>query len=111
MVDDESVDVESVDDAVDEVAPELPVLLAVLDVPVVSPPLACGGGGGGIPPPCCDAAEKRSPRNCWSALLIELDDVLLEVSVADAVELESVLAEDEVEDELEVELLDVVSPI
>ncbi|RDV00552.1 hypothetical protein [Trinickia dinghuensis] len=102
-VDEALVDAESVDevDEVDDVEPEV---LAVVDASAV-------------PLPCCDAAENRSPRNCWSALLIELDDVLPEVSVADAVEPEhaSVLVDDEVEAELEVEAevapLDVVSPI
>lgn len=102
MVDDESLadEVEPEADAVDE-----EVALDPSDVPL---PFACGGGGGGgKPSPCCDTAEKRSPRNCWSALLAELDEALLPVSVVDAVELE--LEPVSVEEVLE--LVDAVSPI
>lgn len=88
------------DDALDDV-PELSVAPALL---------ACceGGGGGGSPPFCCEAAEKRSPRNCCRAVLIALDDVVLEESLVDAVELELEL-ESVLVDEA-VELLDEVSP-
>ncbi|CAN0624865.1 conserved protein of unknown function [Burkholderia multivorans] len=32
-------------------------------------------GGGGVLPDCCATVWNRSPRNCWSALPTELDDV------------------------------------
>ena len=34
-----------------------------------------GGGGGGVLPDCCATVWNRSPRNCWSALPTEHDDV------------------------------------
>ncbi len=58
-----------------------------------------------MPPPCCEAAENKSPRNCWSALLTELADVALVVPLVEAVELESLLVDDAVE------LLDALTPI
>lgn len=92
----------------DDVLDDVP--LDVLELSVAPALLACceGGGGGGSPPLCCEAAEKRSPRNCCRAVLIALDDVVLEESLVDAVELELEL--ESVLVDVAVELLDEVSP-
>ncbi len=99
------VDVESVDELADD---ELADDEASLVVPLL-PALACGGGGGA--PPSCPAAEKRSPRNCCSALVIELAvEVEPEVEPELALLVESlVLALLSVDDAFV--LFDVVTPI
>ncbi|CAN0628337.1 protein of unknown function [Burkholderia multivorans] len=63
------------DDAsvVDVLADEVSVDDALPDV--LAEPALAAGGGGGMPPDCCATVWNRSPRNCWSALLTELDDV------------------------------------
>jgi hypothetical protein len=91
-VDDVLVDDASVDDA------------AVVDVADDALALAAGGGGG-VLPDCCAMVWNRSPRNCWSALLTELEDVDDVLPVESTDDVDALVSDDDV-----LVLLDDVSP-
>jgi len=97
----------SVDDVLDDDVSVDDVLVddaAVVDVADDALALAAGGGGG-MPPDCCATVWNRSPRNCWSALLTELEDVDDVLPVESTDDVDALVSDDDV-----LVLLDDVSP-
>ncbi len=96
MLDDEVSDDEVL--AVDVLAVDVLVDDALVDA-------LAGGGGGGVLPDCCATVWNRSPRNCWSALPTELDDVDDVLPVESIDDVDALVSVDDV-----LVLLDDVSP-